>query len=272
MRRLILLVSCALVVGACGSSSTPALAIVANSPGTLTPGPERLVIGLITEDGTWLAAPDRPAVVTITGPNGASTQVGAEFVWMLDGVRGVYTAMVDFDRAGTWELAVDADGVTAEPTPFAVETVSLVPGVGTPAVASVTATLADGPIETITTDPNPDPSLYEVSLDEALSEGRPIVVVFSTPAFCQTATCGPTLEIAKEIKATTPDVRFVHVEVYTNLEAGRFEDLELVPAIDEWGLPSEPWVFVIGSDGIITAEFEGMLSARELADALERTR
>ena len=37
----------------------------------------------------------------------------------------------------------------------------------------------------------------------------------------------------------------------------------------EWGLQSEPWVFLVGRDGRIKAKFEGSLSASELRAAVE---
>ena len=42
-----------------------------------------------------------------------------------------------------------------------------------------------------------------------------------------------------------------------------------VPAVIEWGLPSEPWVYVVDADGNATARFEGAVSPEELADALD---
>lgn len=266
MRRLTVLF---LLVAACSDPAPTALAIVANAPGTLTPGPERLVIALVAEDTTSLASPDRPAVATITAPDGSMTQVGTDFVWTIPDVRGVYTALVEFDQVGVWQVSLVADDIESLSVPVAVDAISLVPGVGDPAVRSVTPTAADAPLEAITSDPHPDPELYEVSLDAALDEGRTVVVAFATPAFCQTASCGPTVDVVKAVKADHPDVRFLHVEVYANLDAERFEDLELVPAISEWALPSEPWVFVISADGIIRAAFEGALSETELDAALE---
>ena len=38
----------------------------------------------------------------------------------------------------------------------------------------------------------------------------------------------------------------------------------------EWGLPNEPWVFVVDSEGIVTHRFEGVLDGAELAAALDR--
>jgi hypothetical protein len=92
------------------------------------------------------------------------------------------------------------------------------------------------------------------------------VIAFATPAFCQTAICGPTLERIKEIAPAHPGVDFVHVEVYTNLDDP--DNLEVVPSIIEWGLPTEPWIFVVDADGIVTHRFEGLVTAEELDAAL----
>jgi hypothetical protein len=42
-----------------------------------------------------------------------------------------------------------------------------------------------------------------------------------------------------------------------------------VPAITEWGLPSEPWVFVVDGTGVVTSNFEGAASEQELRSAIE---
>jgi peroxiredoxin len=39
----------------------------------------------------------------------------------------------------------------------------------------------------------------------------------------------------------------------------------------EWGLPSEPWTFLVGADGRIKAKFEGSVSVDELAAAVRRS-
>ena len=39
--------------------------------------------------------------------------------------------------------------------------------------------------------------------------------------------------------------------------------------MNDWYLQSEPWVFVIDADGIITARFEGPASPEELTTAVE---
>ena len=42
-----------------------------------------------------------------------------------------------------------------------------------------------------------------------------------------------------------------------------------VPATNEWGLPTEPYVFVVDAAGNIFAKFEGIAAADELEAALE---
>jgi hypothetical protein len=94
------------------------------------------------------------------------------------------------------------------------------------------------------------------------------VIVFATPAFCTSQTCGPVLDNVKVVAAEHPEADFVHVEIYENLDADSFEDLVAVPAVQAWSLPSEPWVFVTDGEGTITARFEGAVDPAELGSAV----
>ena len=38
----------------------------------------------------------------------------------------------------------------------------------------------------------------------------------------------------------------------------------------EWRLPTEPWVFLVGRDGVIEQRFEGSVSVAELSAAVRR--
>ena len=60
----------------------------------------------------------------------------------------------------------------------------------------------------------------------------------------------------------------MHVEIYENLDADSFEDLVTGPAVAEWGLPSEPWVFVTDAEGLVRARFEGAVDPVELSAAV----
>jgi hypothetical protein len=42
-----------------------------------------------------------------------------------------------------------------------------------------------------------------------------------------------------------------------------------VPATVEWGLPTEPYIFVVDSAGRVTAKFEGVASDDELRAAAD---
>ena len=85
-----------------------------------------------------------------------------------------------------------------------------------PAPASKTPTLADvgGDVTRISTDDDPDPAFYETSVDEALADHEPFVLIFATPKFCKTAQCGPTLDRIKPFVARYPTVTFINVEPY----------------------------------------------------------
>lgn len=258
------------VLLACGSSVQP-FALVASSPGSLEPGPQRILLGLVNpESQEFMADPEIEAEATFTAPDGRAVEVPLEFIWAIPDQRGLYRGTVDFHEAGSWTVSVSATGHDpTEPVPFPVNEETNLPGVGETGPAVATRTTADHELREITTDPDPDPDMYRLSLDEALNDDRPTVVVFATPAFCTSQTCGPMLDDVKELSDDYPEVDFLHVEIYENLDAADFEDLIAVEAVEEWGLPSEPWVFVTDAGGVVTARFEGAMDPSELAEALD---
>jgi hypothetical protein len=72
----------------------------------------------------------------------------------------------------------------------------------------------------------------------------------------------------KEVAFRFPGVNFVHVETFEDISARSRDELVPVPAVAEWGLPSEPWVFVIDARGMVAATFEGSASEEELNEAI----
>lgn len=272
-----------LAAAACGGDSTfpsDAIAIRANSE--LTVGHERVLVGVGREDGTRLGSNDHPVTVDVAPEDDASavqSSVGL-FVAIVPGSSGLYRAEFEFDRAGIWVLTVvPAVGEPLPPIFINVLDASCrepaastpcAPRVGEKAPALATPTLASAPIEDLTTDADPDERFYSLSLDAALRNGRPTVIVFSTPAFCQTAACGPLLDSVKSIVDGHPEVDFVHIEVYTGLRDDEFlpDADHLAPAVIAYDLQSEPWVFVTDASGTIVARFEGVLDVAELAPHL----
>jgi hypothetical protein len=262
----------ALALSACGSDEVEPFAQVASSNGSIGVGEQRVLFALIDpETNEFLASPERAATVTIRDENGSPLETyPLEFLWTIPDVRGLYAAHVDIPEAATYQATIDADGLaTAGPAGFvAYDDLPLIePGEGAP--PSETRTSAEFPdLSVITSDPEPDPAMYEMSIAEAVSSGSPSVIVFATPAFCASQACGPLLDQVKALRPEYEDVEFVHVEIYEDLQV-ETEDLTTVPAVTEWGLPSEPWVFVVDSSGVVSAAFEGAASDSELTAAID---
>lgn len=272
-RRLsVLLVALAAISVGCGSASAP-LAVVASNGASIGTGEQRLLLAVVDpETQAFLAREDAGATATIRDEDG--TPVGTydlEFVWTVPGVRGIYAGRVEIPAAGVYQVTVEQEGYAESgPTGFvAVDD----PGVlqpGDPAPMSVTRTAADvDDLSLITTDPDPDPDLYALSLDEAIGNGRPTVAVFATPGFCSTQSCGPMLAQVKDLRFDYPGIDFVHVEIYDDLQVDDLSELEVVDAVTEWRLPSEPWVFIVDAEGAVVASFEGAVNDDELTTVLD---
>lgn len=196
---------------------------------------------------------------------------GTDFVWTIEPVVGLYVANVEFDSAGKWGAELRVEGEGLEETvrgSFEVREEPLTIGLGERAPATDTPTADDvKKLSEISTDRHPDPRFYEVSIADAVKERRPFVVVFATPKFCTSEVCGPTLDIVKGVSKSFRDLTFIHVEVYKNLDDP--SNLQPVPAVNEWQLPSEPWVFVVDGRGRVVAKYEGTVAAEELRPVLK---
>lgn len=261
--------------GADDTSTIPDDAFVVRASSDIGVGQERLLLGLSTVDGTRLEVPDATVAISVSPQSDPSRVQTAPGIWtnIVPDVTGLFRATFDFDEPGIWQATLTPEG--GEPLePVFVEVLSepLAPALGSVAPIPATPTLDDYPLEELTTDPDPDPAFYEMTLEEAISSGRPTVLVFSTPAYCQTASCGPLLDHVKNVAPDFPDANFIHVEVFTGLTDPDFapDAAHLAPSanVDGYSLPSEPWVFVIDGEGIVTARFEGVMAEVELSDAL----
>lgn len=283
LRHLMVLGGVALIAAACGGSAGPttsaqttaavvdsdhpfgsdAVAFVASN--SLAVGTERLLVAVTDDHGRRLPSPDIPVTldVWLDGRDFQRQTLEGSFMWAIPDVSGLYRATVEFDTAGTWVMQVTPGGAEPlEPVAFAVAEDSPIPAIGEPAPRSDTLTSADAPIAEISSDVDPDPSFYEMSIADAVTSGRPSVIILATPRFCTTGICQPTLTLIRDIAPDHPDVNFVHVEVFTNINDP--DNIVLAPAIEEWGLPSEPWVFVVDADGIVVGRFEGVVTEEEL--------
>lgn len=248
-----------------------ATVVVANTPGTVsTNGPQRVLVAIVGEGANdFLGGDDSPATIEFRSPDGTTTgEANGQWLSSPGVALGLYVASYQFDQAGQWEVKVKSNQESAPAAFVQVTESSSVPERGDPAPPSNTPTASGAEdLARITTDPNPQPRFYELSIADAAANGRPTVVVFSTPAFCQTALCGPTIEIIKDVVADRPDLDVVHVEPF-DIDQARAGTLSPIATMSEWGLVTEPWVFVLDQTGAITASFEGIIGQAELEDAI----
>jgi len=272
------------------SKPTPAerpaiLPVLANSE--LSRGPNRFLFSLTDGSGSLIAAPDVGVRLAFyeegQHPVDPSFDAHARFIWTIEDQRGLYVADADFPAAGRWEARLEAtfpDGTSQSVrVRFDVLEQSWTPALGAPAPAVATPTLADvdGDLSRLSTDRQPMERLYETSAADALEAGDPFVLVFATPAFCQSATCGPMLEMVKRMAEDHPELTFINVEPYVmEYSEGSLRpvltaqgSLQPAPWTDAWGLLTEPYVVVVDSDGRVHAKLEVAFAPGELAVALE---
>lgn len=252
----------------------------------LAVGQNRFLLNLVDDGNEPLADPDRQVELHFYELSASEDEpafsVTTDYLPTIPSLPGLYRAQVEFPRAGEWGVeaeAFDAQGTRVGRTQFNVREAFSTPAIGAPAPESATPT-ADGAdeIARLSTDTDPNPAFYATSVAEALAADEPFVLVFSTPAFCRTATCGPTLDIVKDVAPDYAEsVTFIHVEPY-ELEQGAggalqpvLENGQLVPVpwVLEWGLLTEPYVFVVDAEGNVAAKLEGIASEEELRAALE---
>ena len=198
--------------------------------------------------------------------------VTASFTSWPTAVGGVFVADFDLDTPGAYEIDAnytsnDGTAIFAQASFLLLEEAST-PAIGSPAPASVTHKAGDAEdISHITSSIEPDLDLYELSIHEALAQNKPLVVVFATPAFCVSATCGPQVGELSKVKESVGDrANYIHVEVFEDphMVDGQRPTGGLVAAVDEWGLPTEPWTFIIDSQGLVQAKFEQFTTAEEI--------
>lgn len=205
---------------------------------------------------------------------------------LLDGDgTGVYEGEVEFDRAGNWGLRVTAelaDGSTREgQTVFRVAEQQQVPAEGDDAPEVDNLTIADiesGEAEPIAVDSRaqgaddevPDEALHDLTVAEAIEQGRPAVVLLSTPVYCVSRFCGPITEAFAELEQEYRDrAEVIHIEVWRD-----FEEQELNEAAAPWIQTetggNEPWAFLVDDQGEIAARWDNVVDLEALEAELDK--
>jgi hypothetical protein len=228
-----------------------------------SPDPQR--IGLAIFRGARpVAGPRVNVALAAPGTDEATVVTTKLYTGGLPGGRGVYVFDAVLPEPGDWRGIALVGGkrvgfrvaVSAGPT---------APAIGAAAPRAASPTKAD-PLGTkpLCTRVPPCP-LHTTSLSDLVGSGRPVAAMFATPALCQTATCGPVLDQLLEVRAPYEDrVAFVHVEIYkTN------KGTALVPTVDAWQLPGEPWLYTVDGSGIVQGRLDGAFGRKEIVQELD---
>ena len=251
-----------------GSDSGDEFALVRYfSDPSITAGTDRrLALGLADLDGTLRA--EGPDQLTGRLVDADGTVVGT-----LEGQRrdeqvalAYYEFRFDVPDTGIHTLEIELDGARAEAS-FTVAEPGSLPFAepGEPMEPFETPTVDDaGGVDPICTR-EPACPFHDVTLGDALASDSPVVYLIGTPAFCQTATCGPILDLLIDVADDHGDITFVHAEVYADTTA-----TTLAPAVEASQLAFEPAIFLIDAAGTVAERLDVVVDRNELDQRIGR--
>jgi thiol-disulfide isomerase/thioredoxin len=135
---------------------------------------------------------------------------------------------------------------------------SLQVGAKAPQLKTKTLADVDGDFSRITSYRYPDERMYQYSLDDALGQGKTIVLEFATPGHC--TVCDKQLQMLKGLMDRYGDkVIFLHMDQYENPEA--FKAFKVM---------GDPWTFVIDDTQTVRYKMDGRVLYGELDSVLRR--
>ncbi len=266
-------------------AGTPSELVLAPTQQVFHEGKSRYGFGVFTVDHDNV--PDAEVAIYAARPNGKAVGPFPATVHSLvtppafasqttsqdpDAAKYIYTSEVDLDGDGEWRILAmirtdDGSYSYANVPSAVVGKFPDVPQVGDAAPSMHTPTADDvgGDLTKIDTR-QPPSSMHDVDYADALGK-EPIVLLFATPALCTSRVCGPVVDIAEEVKNERPgDAAFIHMEIYNDNDPNKGPR----PQVEDFGLPSEPWLFVIDTDGKVSTVIEGAFSKQELEDAIDK--
>ena len=262
-------------------------------------GPNRMPIGII-RDGSPLNDPAAKVHLRFfrAGEQDKEPRAEADATYYGQGLpAAVYVAYAAFDQAGAWDVEVSAQASDMQKPSVSRLRLDVLPESEAPRVGEQAKPIKTPTVSNVV-DPaqlssgtNPNLALYQISLDDALKSGKPTAILFATPAFCRTAVCSPSATVITGLqKKYGPQINFIHAEVYKypfnesvqkQGEASRIAQAENRPltteersagfsdAMVQWGLPTEPWLYLIDAKGVIAARYEGGITNEELDPVMQ---
>lgn len=232
--------------------------------------PFRLPYLISDDDGVPLATIDRDVTFTVSrdGHDLDTLTVAPRG----DGVPRAYLPVsFTFPEPGRYDLTATYDGSPMSSTVEVVDRTRVGPpvvGQALPPVDSPTTerTLEVDPLCSRLKGPCP---LHSVNLRDAVTQGRPIVLVIATPAYCSSDVCSPLLELVLEQTAGRDDLVVSHQEVYKNPKGQRdLNDAQLAPVPEAYRLRFEPVLYVTDRTGTIVARADITVDRGELSELL----
>jgi hypothetical protein len=186
--------------------------------------------------------------------------------------RAYYPVIVSVPAPGIYGVSTEIGGETIEAA-FSVgrpEDVK-VPAPGDAMPVTDTPTTADArAVDPICTSQPPCP-LHDVNLRDALAGEKPTVLLVSTPAFCQTAICGPVLDVlVAERDRFAPQIELIHAEVYRKASEAEEKGASAAaaPVVEALNLTYEPCLVTVRADGTVDRRLDVIFDAGELREAL----
>jgi hypothetical protein len=249
-----------------------------------TPGPSRMAFGMIAPDGTPVYGPTAvyvaptpadpaegpflaPADVLLTEARYRSKQAATTE----DPFVAVYAGDVEFSQKGDYAVLAatkqqdgSLTGATSQ-VKVVEQDESPIPAIGEKAPKVHTETLEDAKGDVSMIDTRVPPSDMHDDFAESLGK-EPVALLFATPQLCASRVCGPVTDIELQMKAKYGDrMKFIHQEVWVDNDTTK----GLREPLQKFGLPTEPWLFVVDKSGKITARLEGSIGVKQFEDAVK---
>ncbi|MEO8899574.1 MAG: hypothetical protein ABI352_04290 [Candidatus Dormibacter sp.] len=239
---------------------------------TLVVGVNRVSIALLDNKQSPVAATG--VSINIIDPAGQS--IGSRPLDNIAAVYGgipVYVGIAKFPTAGQYEFVVTGHGAAGAVDGHAFVTVAssgpeVAVGAHVPALHQ--AVLTDPGVTIAMVDSGVPPDLWhDQTIAGALAAHKPMVLFFGQPGFCPSKTCGPTVAILKQLCTQyCGQFSFQHIEADFPASINQaFNN----PAFRAFGLPSDPWVYLVNGNGVVTDRFEGPVTLAELQAAAAGT-
>ena len=165
------------------------------------PGPVRVSFLVVDHRARSIERPTA-RVWLARGLDKAPFRTGTARLEDIGGGQHVYVTTLQVGKPGTyWLLAEPVGGMKIQAVGnVVVPEESRSPAIGSDAFPSKNPTLDDAPADQITTARPPDTELLRTSVKDALDRHEPFVVVFATPKYGQSRTCGPVVGVVDRVR------------------------------------------------------------------------